>query len=301
MTEMYDELKGEITGIEKNPVEKEIKQILVKYKKVTKEIDNQASSLMKYNKKGPILDNLKSLRKRADSQLKELAKSAENFARIAAPKSELSGRKLADAFIRKQRKIITDEGEVIKLFDVVARDKEAIRKVTESVTQEMLREVNMINSAWRKNFDDVIREGIKEARSLQLTKQPGIRGGTTTKDQIGSQLYQKIKDSGLKLEDSIGRKWDPERYVRMYSRTRSRELQTQGIENRMNDYGFDLVKISEHVDVDGMDICNDYEGNVYSLSGDHPNYPALLERPPFHPNCAHVMTPWIERYNKHKK
>lgn len=294
MAEMYDELKPD--ALEKNPAKEKILQILDRYKMTTDAIDREAARLKQLDDKDGLLAQLDKLRKRARQDLDDLAKSAENFARIAAPKSNLSGRELANNFIKNQSKYIDDEGEVTQIFDLIPKDRELIKKITEKVTADMLREVRMINDSWRKRFDGIVREGINDVRGINLIKRPGIRGGTTTGKEIGSRLYQEIKNSGLKLIDRAGRKWEPDRYIRMYSRTRTRELQTQGIEDRMNDYGFDLVKISEHNDVDGMDICNIYEGNVYSLSGDHPKYPQLDARPPFHPNCAHVMTPWIEKY-----
>jgi hypothetical protein len=290
---IYKDLKGKLELIEKNPVEKEINQIVKKYKLVTTSIDGDLARLQGMDDPENILPEMRKIKKRADDALKDLSKSAENFARIAAPKSELSGEQLANSFIKRQSKVVDKDGNVEKLFDLVPKDKEAVRQITKSVTEDMLRDVNLINNDWRKRFDDTVRKGINDISSLNFKK-----AAAGQKEGIGRNLYNQIKDEGLKLVDRAGRKWEPDRYVKMYSRTRSRELQTQGIKNRMNDYEFDLVKISDHVDVDGMDICNVYEANVYSLSGNHPDYPALSDEPPFHPNCAHVMTPWIEKYNK---
>lgn len=296
MAKIYDELKP--NNLEKNPARKEILQILDKYKKVTDSIDREALKLRQIGNKKDMLTQLNKLKQRADQDLAELAKSAENFARVAAPKSNLSGRELANNFIKQQSKYVDENGEVIQIFDLIPKDREMIKKMTKKVTADMLRDVRMVNDSWRKRFDGIVRSGINDVRGINLIKRPGIRGGTTTGKEIGSRLYQDIRNSGLKLIDSAGRKWEPDRYIRMFARTRTRELQTQGIESRMNDYGFDIVQISEHMDVDGMDICNIYESNVYSLSGDHPDYPKLDARPPFHPNCAHVMTPWIEKYQR---
>ena len=302
MADLYDKLKP--SKLEGNPAKDEIIQLLNKYKKVTTDIDREASKLLRGLEnpvnKTQIIEKLKTLSKRADKSLASLEKSAENWARIAAPKSHITGQALADSYIKKQSKVIDKGGNMIQILDLKPKNKEAIRKVIDRVTTETLRDVNLINNSWRKRFDNIIRTGIKDTRGIKLIKRPGIRGGITTGKEIGSKLYQEIKDSGLKLIDKAGNKWTPERYIRMYSRTRTRELQTQGIENRMNDYKLDLVKISTHVDVDGMDICNDYEDKVFSLSGNHPDYPQLDVHCPFHPCCCHVETPWIEKYQKLK-
>ena len=300
MADLYDKLKP--SKLEGNPAKDEIIQLLNKYKKVTTDIDREASKLLRGLdnpvNKTQIIDKLKILSKRADKSFASLEKSAENWAKIAAPKSHITGQALADSYIKKQSKVINKDGNMTQILDLKPKNKEAIRKVIDRVTTETLRDVNLINNSWRKRFDNIIRTGIKDTRGIKLIKRPGIRGGITTGKEIGSRLYQEIKDSGLKLIDKAGNKWTPERYIRMYSRTRTRELQTQGIENRMNDYKLDLVKISIHVDVDGIDICNDYEGKVFSLSGNHPVYPQLDVHCPFHHNCVHVETPWVEKYQQ---
>ena len=298
MAELYSKLNPE--KLELNPAKDEIVQLLKKYDKVSKGLDKQAKRIIKAGNQEEMIKRINILRHRADEAIKQLTISANNWAQVAAPKSYLSGQSLSDYFIKKQSKIITEEGEEIKILDLIPRDKTQIKKILDNIKAETLREVNLINESWRSRFDDVIRDAMKDVRGIKLIKQPGIRGGTETAKEIGSRLYQEIKNSGLKLIDGLGRRWSPERYIRMYSRTRTRELQTQGIEDRMGDYGLDLVKISEHVDVDGVDICNDYEGRVFSLSGDHPDYPALNAHTPFHPNCAHIETPYIEKYQKNK-
>lgn len=296
--DLYDRLRP--NKLERNPAEKEIKSILNKYEKVTVKLDKEAARLKNIKQSDRAVTELKRLGSRADQSIKKLNTSAERWARIAGPKSHLTGQALAESFIKKQSSLKMDNGKMITILKLKPKDKLAVKEMVNRVTLEVLREVRMINGGWRKRFDEVVRKGIKEARGLTLVKQAGSRGGVTTVEEIGTKLYNLIKYEGLKLEDSLGRRWRPERYIRMYSRTRTREIQTRGIEHRMNDYDLDLVQISEHLDVDGQDICNDYEGNVYSLSGNHPRYPILDITPPFHPNCVHVMTPWVEEYQLRK-
>lgn len=54
----------------------------------------------------------------------------------------------------------------------------------------------------------------------------------------------------------------------------------------------DLVEVSSH-NTD-CDICKEFEGKVYSISGKHKEYPKLERKPPFHPGCRHYITPTSE-------
>jgi len=296
---IYDLVKP--VPYEENPVAQEIVKLLKSYKGLEKKLDSEAAKLKSAKNTDQLLDRLEKLQKRADKDFKEIRKMADRWTQVASPKSYLAGQDLADKYIEKQSKIKAVGGDEIKILDLIPRDKAVIKKTLDKVRDESLRQVKLINDSWKDNFDSVVRQGMKESQGVRLIKDPGSRGGTTTGREIGSRLYQQIKDEGLKIVDKAGRKWTPERYIRMYARTRTREIQTQGLESRMDDYGLDLVKISEHVDIDGMDICNELEGRIFSLSGDHPDYPKLPRKTPFHPNCAHVETPWVEKYRKKRK
>jgi hypothetical protein len=81
-------------------------------------------------------------------------------------------------------------------------------------------------------------------------------------------------------------------YARMVARTTLREAQTQATLDLCATYENDLVEVSYHGT--DCDICLEYEGKVYSLSGNDPNYPVLDEQPPFHPNCKHDILPTSE-------
>ena len=66
-----------------------------------------------------------------------------------------------------------------------------------------------------------------------------------------------------------------------------RDSQTAATLDLCNQYDNDLVQWSEHGTI--CDICKEFEGNVYSISGTSLNYPMLEEVPPAHPHCEHVL------------
>jgi hypothetical protein len=79
------------------------------------------------------------------------------------------------------------------------------------------------------------------------------------------------------------------KYAEMVARTTLAEAQTQATLDQCALYENDLVKVSDHNTI--CDICKEYEGNIYSLSGNDPDYPMLDESCPFHPNCQHGLLP----------
>jgi hypothetical protein len=59
-----------------------------------------------------------------------------------------------------------------------------------------------------------------------------------------------------------------------------------------NNYGTDLVQVSSHNTT--TKICMPYEGKVYSISGKDKRFPPLMNTPPYHPNCLHLIFPTFE-------
>ena len=83
--------------------------------------------------------------------------------------------------------------------------------------------------------------------------------------------------------DKGGKRWDLSVYARMCARTTAAEARSEATVNTLVDRGVDLVTVSKHPHPN--DVCSRFEGRVYSISGGHPRYTKLRERPPFHPNC----------------
>ena len=73
----------------------------------------------------------------------------------------------------------------------------------------------------------------------------------------------------------------------MCARTTAAEARSEATVNTLVDRGVDLVTVSKHPHPN--DVCSRFEGRVFSISGGHPRYTKLRERPPFHPNCRHVL------------
>jgi len=92
-------------------------------------------------------------------------------------------------------------------------------------------------------------------------------------------------------KDGVARMYNARKYAKMVARTELRKAQTEATKEKAREYGHDLVQVSDH---DGCPDCEEWEGNIYSLSGAHPVYEQLTNEPPFHPNCLHSLLPTSE-------
>lgn len=120
--------------------------------------------------------------------------------------------------------------------------------------------------------DDAIREG--ESRG-QIAKR--IR--EYIQKIIGDEQYIQIN----------GRNYNMKKYSKMVARTRLRKVQSESTRNTCKQFDHDIVEISDHGTE--TEICQEFEGNIYSLDGATKGFPVLTQEPPYHPNCQHSMFP----------
>jgi hypothetical protein len=137
----------------------------------------------------------------------------------------------------------------------------------------------------RANLDRAVTKNIAE----------GVISRSTTR-QLSRDIARTILDDfGNKPLTINGRQYDIKKYAKLVARTKTREAVTAGTINRMVEMGEDLVMVTAHGSKDG---CGFYEGRVYSVSGGSGKYPSISELPnggpPFHPNCRHNLSPFIE-------
>lgn len=149
--------------------------------------------------------------------------------------------------------------------------------------------------AGQRNIERLFRvtqqRAISEVEVNRALARGLIEGGAP--GHLRSQLEKDLRKAigeGRVLEIN-GRKYDPGKYAELVARTRTREANSLGTIQTMRRYGQDLVQVSDH-DTETA-LCNQYEGKIYSVSGTSKQYPALTDYPPYHPNCLHVLTPYI--------
>jgi len=114
----------------------------------------------------------------------------------------------------------------------------------------------------------------------------GLSRGVMSR-RIRDLIQHRLADSQLiEIND---RYYRIDKYAKLVARTEMRFSQSDATVNTCNQYGNDLVQVSDHGTT--TEICEEFEGETYSISGKDPDYPMLIAWPPFHPNCKHFLTP----------
>lgn len=118
-----------------------------------------------------------------------------------------------------------------------------------------------------------------------------------TVNQCKKNLVQALIDEGITcIKDRRGRNIDLKSYAEVVARSTTREATNTATLNQLQNHGYDLVKMSKHSPT--CSICAIYQGRVYSISGKSSDYPPLDtaysgDYANIHPDCAHVLEPYI--------
>jgi hypothetical protein len=173
--------------------------------------------------------------------------------------------------------------------------KKAIEAASRDLYKDLAKNTNFMSEMAKK----IIRDNTSELLTrMTITGESQIR--------IKKELRENLIREGIgSFVDAGGKTWKIHEYVDMAVRTKSRILHHDGTFNRLSEYGdkypkaksnFDLIQISKH---NSKCWCGRFEGTIWSISGEHPDYPSIEQLPnrPYktlHPRCKHVFLPYIE-------
>lgn len=122
-----------------------------------------------------------------------------------------------------------------------------------------------------------------------------IVGNRVTKSKKRAKRY--FRKNGLNsFVTSDGKKLPLDFYAATVIETKLSQVSVNGHVQRYKDVGADLVKVQARPGT--CEHCAAHDGMVYSLSGNHSNYPKMTDdqKPPYHPNCRCGIFPVIEEY-----
>lgn len=150
-----------------------------------------------------------------------------------------------------------------------------------AVTQNIDRKIRV---AVRKVTGEVMRANLAKGINGRRTMNADVLGGL--RKELGSAL-----DTGI--IDAAGRRWKPQVYVDMLTRTKMMRTQQEAMEAEAIGRGAYYGRISRH---GATDACAKYEGTIVKLTPDAPgSYPYIGDlrqgRDIFHPQCRHVVSP----------
>jgi hypothetical protein len=146
-----------------------------------------------------------------------------------------------------------------------------------------------------QNVDRKVRTAIRQvtAEAMRSNLTQGINTTDSIKRDILRNLKERLGDSiNTGVIDAAGRRWKPEVYAEMVTRTKLAQTQRESAVNDALGRNALYGVISSH---GAKDACRNWEGKVVKLTpdapGDYPYYGSLPNREIFHPNCKHVISP----------
>ncbi len=205
-----------------------------------------------------------------------LNRKAVEFARATSPRAYQAGWEVA-----KKSAIEAGIDRSVNFGNQV--NTRSVRVITDQISKDLVSG----NESMRKNVTNLIRQTQQQVlneEAINRSIADGLVEGQTRR-QVSDDLQRQFREQlGEQRFITAGkRQFTPEEYSELVARTRTREAAAQGTVNGAVQYGMDLVQIDVHGDA--CPFCRTRMGRVYSVTGNHPDFPKLDRKPPFHPNC----------------
>ena len=142
----------------------------------------------------------------------------------------------------------------------------------------------------------ILRAAMDAYRDAVAAGAADVLLGAETRIQATQGVLDRFAAKGITgFVDRAGRSWDLTSYSEMAMRAGTMNAAVAGHVDTLAANGLDLGIIS--ADGSPCELCAEWEGEVVSLSGDDPNYPALSEAEGdglFHPGCLHTVSAYQE-------
>ncbi len=222
--------------------------------------------------------NRKAIIAQIDSILEDLAEEADTIIQKELPLYYKDGAEIAN----KQLNNIGAPISVKSGFNRV--HKEAIAALVDDTARAFGESMTGVD----RNVRVLMGKRIRQEITQKMAK--GLIAGDALKDVKGS-IKQEILEKGVSaLKDRSGKSWSLDRYTEMLFRTKAVEARNRGLINRVTEYGYDLVQVSNHNSA--HEECRVWEGRILSTTGATKGYPTVAEAEAaglFHPNCKHAI------------
>lgn len=178
--------------------------------------------------------------------------------------------------------------EIVKKFNKYPEHIQTFSRFKASA-QEQLR---MTRLPILRQQGDRIRDIIAEASATAYRE-----GDVFTRRQFSQELMRRFSNEGITgVTYRNGRRVQLDSYSEMVARTQTQQAYNQANWNRLQERGNDLVVISVHYPC--SDLCEPYQGRVFSISGSSGQYPSLdsaIDGGLFHANCKHHSSGYSHR------
>lgn len=173
----------------------------------------------------------------------------------------------------------------------IAKFNRLNRELVKAVVADTQSDLLAVTQNMNRKVKSAIRQAVAESMRANMTR--GINGRRTISADIVSDMRKRFGDAvNTGIIDAAGRRWKPEAYADMVTRTKMMQAHKEATRNEAIARGAYYGVISSH---NAADACRNWEGKIVKLTpdapGDFPYVDDLPRREIFHPNCRHVITP----------
>ena len=188
----------------------------------------------------------------------------------------------------------SDRGILLNPPDI--QDSESLIQVLNAHSEEAKKVVNNINNTMLSQVSSKYTQAITDATGQ-------VVAGIKTPQQALRQVASEWAEQGVPaMVDKLGRVWTTEAYVSMMTRTSANNIANDMQDERMGEYGNDLIEVSSHAGA--RPLCEPYQGRIFSLSGKSKEYEDYGSTSYgqaaglFGINCNHFKYPYIPGITK---
>lgn len=173
-----------------------------------------------------------------------------------------------------------------------------VQKVNKTTQTTKL--TRLIGDTQSKTLEATVYVGqLLQDELIKVAKEVKDKG--LTAKQGRERFIQKATKTGVVFRDKRGRRFSLDSYADMIARTARTQATNNGVVQQSITAKRDLVQLSSHAGA--CPICIPFEGRVYSISGRTKGYPKLSEAfsngySTIHPNCRHILEPYIVEYDE---
>jgi hypothetical protein len=259
-----------------SPISAQAQRLITFYNEAEREILQECNRLLLASINGNILGPGDYSSARMQQIRKDLLEGSRTWVQEAIPYSYMKGVDIADTSLPPENESIADFGEIHQ------KTAEALGKSTYSRLMDVISVVD-------RRVDDIFRK-------LELENTKSAVLGDQKEAQVAAKIKDDLAENGITgFVDKAGKSWNMSSYIEVLAQESTMQSFREGITNRLQEKAQDLVFIPAHSG--SCKKCAEFEGKMYSLSGNDEKYPPLSEAIDggmFHINCTH----YVEAYRK---
>lgn len=187
--------------------------------------------------------------------------------------------------------VALDVAETVKEAEAIAKFNRVNANMVKAVVADTQNDLLAVTQNIDRRTKMAIRRAVADAQRANMAA--GINGRRTiNRDTLAGIRRSLGQAADTGIIDAAGRRWRPEVYVDMVTRTKMLEAHKEATINEALSRDVQYGVISRH---GATDACAKWEGKIVKLTPDAPGpYPYVGDLPRreiFHPCCSHVISP----------